>query len=100
MIYVIALDFKTAETQMCNYGYKKAEWSFCGNVNNLKCCRGADCFIIDGANKRKGKLSECYRALITQARLQKMNMHYKPQLILGVPRTKTEDIRNDLYCSW
>ena len=100
MIYVIALNHKIAEDQMRSYGYTKAEWKFCGTVYDLTGRHGSECFVLSGANKRKGSLTECYHSLIIKAREFDMNIHYKQELHLGKPSIRTEDIRNDLYCCW
>ena len=100
VIYVIALNLNHAKDQMTSYGYTEDEWKYVSNVNDICGCHGLHCVILDGASKRKGSKSECYRSLINKVREYGMTTHYWPELKLHKTRNKTEDKRNDLYCCW
>ena len=89
-----------AQGQMTDYGYTQDEWKYVSNVNNIVGCHGLHCVVLEGAAKRRGTRSECYRSLINKAREYKMVMHFWPELKLHKPRNRTEDKRNDLYCGW
>ena len=100
MIYVIAKSLVEAKDQMCSYGYTSSEWKYVDHVCVLLHAFGGECFVLDGASERRGNTQTSYRAIIRVARTRNMIMHYKPELHLGKPQNKTEDKRNDLYCSW
>lgn len=100
MIYVIAKSLAEAKDQMTTYGYTTKEWKYVDHTSVLLHAFGGECFILNNATQRRGNTQTSYRALINVARARNMVMHYKPEIHLGKSQNRTEDKRNDLYCSW
>lgn len=102
MIYVIAKNKSSCDTQMRLYGYLPSEYVYCSDTSKLEGAYG-ECFILEHAQEmaRNAPLCRRYKSIKNLAIKRGLKISYKAYKCQSVIlEKKVKEDRNDLYCGW
>ena len=102
MIYVIAKNKSSCDTQMRLYGYLPSEYVYCDNTSKLESAVG-ECFILEHAQEmaRNAPLYRRYRSIKNLSIKRGLKISFKAYKCRSVIlEKKVKEDRSDLYCCW